>query len=281
MRAGLRLAQLPDPGHPHLVRHGRSQRRHARPGLRRPGGTAAHAFYPPPNGSSAAGDLHLDDAEPWSTTGRGVDLESVVLHEIGHSLGFVHASPSQCPLQASANRPIMCGTIVGIDRTVAPDDIAAVQSLYGAPAAACAGRAVTVDLGRGQLPTAGVDVVLGTPGPDLIATGNGADIVCGGGGADTVDPGDGNDQVLGGAGNDVLYGRAGADRLEGGDGNDRLLAGDDDDLLYGGAGADDLDGGAGADRLDAGTQSDRCNGRGGNDAQSGCESRISIESPIT
>ena len=246
-----------------------------------PGGTAAHAFYPPPNGSSAAGDLHLDDAERWSTTGGGVDLESVVLHEIGHSLGFSHASASQCPLQASANRPIMCGTIVGIDRTVAPDDIAAIRSLYGAPAAACAGRAVTVDLGRGQLPTAGVDVVLGTPGPDRITTGNGADIVCGGGGADTIDPGADNDHVLGGAGNDVLYGYTGADRLEGGDGNDRLLAGDDDDQLYGGSGADDLDGGAGADMLYAGTQSDRCNGRGGNDAETGCESRISIESHIT
>ena len=67
----------------------------------------------------------------------------------------------------------------------------------------------------------------------------------------------------------------------GGDGNDRLWAGDDDDQLYGGSGADDLDGGAGADRLYAGAQFDRGNGRGGNDAQTGCESRISIESRIT
>lgn len=246
-----------------------------------PGGTAAHAFYPPPNGASAAGDLHLDDGERWSTNGTGVDLESVVLHEIGHALGLAHATAAQCPLQGGANRPIMCGTIVGVDRTVAPDDIVGIQSLYGPLAAACGGRAVTVDLGRGQVPTAGPDVILGTAGPDTIAAGDGADIVCGGGGDDTIDPGAGDDQVVGGAGADVIYGRSGADRLEGGAGNDRLVAGDDDDQLYGGAGADALDGGAGADRLYAGSQSDTCNGRGGNDAQTGCEQRISIESRIT
>ncbi len=246
-----------------------------------PGGTAAHAFYPPPNGVSAAGDLHLDDAERWSTNGTGVDLESVVLHEIGHALGLAHATADQCPLRASANRPIMCGTIVGVDRTVAPDDIVGIQSLYGPLTVACAGRAVTVDLGRGQVPTAGPDVILGTAGPDTIAGGAGADIVCGGGGDDTIDPGGGADQVVGGAGADVIYGRSGADRLDGGDGNDRLLAGDDDDQLYGGAGADALDGGAGADRLYAGSQSDTCNGRGGHDAQTGCERRTSIESRIT
>jgi len=245
-----------------------------------PGGTAAHSFYPPPNGSSAAGDLHLDDAEHWTTSGGGVDLESVVLHELGHSLGLSHAAGPQCPLQASPNRPIMCGTIVGIDRTVAPDDIAGIQALYGLPLVSCAGRAVTVDLGQGQVPTAGADVVLGTPGPDTITTGNGADIVCGGGGDDTIDPGAGNDRSLGGAGNDVLYGRTGADRLEGGGGNDRLSAGDGNDQIYGGSGGDTLAGGTGSDQLYAGSQSDTCNGRGGNDAQTGCERRTSIESRI-
>lgn len=245
-----------------------------------PGGTAAHAFYPPPNGSSAAGDLHLDDAETWSTSGGGMDLESVVLHETGHSLGLAHASASQCPQQASANRPIMCGTIIGIDRTVAPDDIAGIQALYGLPAVSCAGWAVTVDLSKGEEPTSGADVILGTAGPDTVSAGNGADIVCGGGGADHIDPGAGNDRVLGGAGDDVLYGRTGGDRLEGGGGNDRLLSGEDNDQLYGGSGGDTLDGGAGSDKLYAGSQADTCNGRGGNDAQTGCEHRTSIESRI-
>lgn len=36
-------------------------------------GTLAHAYFPPPNGSTAAGDLHLDKAENWS------DLSSLAL----------------------------------------------------------------------------------------------------------------------------------------------------------------------------------------------------------
>ena len=33
------------------------------------GGILAHAFYPPPNGGTRAGDSHFDDAETWSLTG--------------------------------------------------------------------------------------------------------------------------------------------------------------------------------------------------------------------
>ncbi|MET0882991.1 MAG: matrixin family metalloprotease [Acidimicrobiales bacterium] len=245
-----------------------------------PGGTAAHAYFPPPNGWSAAGDVHLDDAEHWSTTGSGVDLESVALHELGHALGLTHATAAQCPLQASTTRPIMCGTLVGVDRTLAQDDINGIQSLYGVPAIACAGRAVTVDLARGQLPTGAADVILGTPGADEINSGGGDDTVCGGGGNDTVDGGAGNDRIVGGAGNDALYGRTGVDRLEGGVGPDRLLAGDQNDTLYGGGGGDNLDGGTGADRLYAGPQSDTCNGRAGRDSSTACEHSRGIESRI-
>ncbi|HEY8060062.1 MAG TPA: matrixin family metalloprotease, partial [Acidimicrobiales bacterium] len=163
-----------------------------------PGGTAAHAYFPPPNGWSAAGDVHLDDAEPWSTSGSGVDLESVVLHELGHALGLTHATAAQCPLQASSTRPIMCGTLVGVDRTLAQDDINGIQSLYGPPAVACAGRAITVDLSRGQVPTGGADVILGTPATEVINGGGGADTVCGGGGNDTIDGGGGADRIVGG-----------------------------------------------------------------------------------
>ncbi len=240
-----------------------------------PNGVAAHAFYPPPNGASAAGDLHLDDAERWSTTGSGVDLESIVLHELGHVLGLKHALPGQCPLQSSSSRPIMCSVIVGIDRTLAQDDVNGAQALYGPPDLACAGRAVTVDLNEGEHPTAGADVVLGRPLADTINSGGGADIVCGGGGDDRIDLGAGSDRAVGGAGNDRVYGRTGNDRLEGGAGNDRLLAGDGADDVYGGPGADVLDGGAGPDELYAGPQNDTCNGRGGSDTSTGCERRAS------
>jgi hypothetical protein len=55
------------------------------------GRTLAHTFFPmPPNPEPVAGDLHLDDAEPWQI-GTGVDLFSVTLHELGHALGLGHS----------------------------------------------------------------------------------------------------------------------------------------------------------------------------------------------
>ena len=52
-------------------------------------GILAHTFYPaPPNSEPVAGDLHLDDAEPWD---GAMDLFSVVLHELGHALGLGHS----------------------------------------------------------------------------------------------------------------------------------------------------------------------------------------------
>ncbi len=241
-------------------------------------GTAAHGFYPPPNGLSAAGDLHLDEAERWSTSGSGVDLQSIALHELGHSLGLTHATAVQCPNAVSSTRPIMCGTIIGTDRSLAQDDINGIQHLYGQPDNACGGRAVTVELAKDERPTSGPDVILGTPGADVINAGGGSDIVCSGGGNDRVDLGTGNDRALTGGGNDTIYGRTGADKIEAGSGSDRLLSGDHNDRLYGGGGADVLDGGAASDKLYGGSQGDNCNGRAGRDSSNGCERRLGIES---
>jgi hypothetical protein len=54
-------------------------------------GALAHAFLPPPNGYSAAGDLHFDSSENWTCNTSGIDIGIVALHEIGHSIGLDHA----------------------------------------------------------------------------------------------------------------------------------------------------------------------------------------------
>jgi len=52
-------------------------------------GVLGHTFYPPPNGETLAGDLHIDLDEPWKI-GADIDLFSVTLHELGHALGLGH-----------------------------------------------------------------------------------------------------------------------------------------------------------------------------------------------
>ncbi len=122
----------------------------------------------------------------------------------------------------------------------------------------CDGREVTVNANRGEVATAGPDVILGTPFNDDLYGLGGRDVICGGGGADTLRGGPGPDRILGGNG---------ADRIEGGDGADALLGQVGNDILNGGTGPDILNGGAGRDR---------CNGGPQTDTATACEVRTAI-----
>lgn len=88
-------------------------------------GVLAHAFSP------EDGRFHLDSDELWQADIRStrnpaaIDLQSVVLHEIGHIIGLGHSAdpdaimyPSISPLESKV--------------TLAPDDVAGAQVLYGA-----------------------------------------------------------------------------------------------------------------------------------------------------
>lgn len=79
-----------------------------------PGNTLAHAFSPP------NGDLHFDNDENWSVTRRGVNLFSVALHELGHSMGLSHSN--------------IVGAVMfptyRIHRELAQDDINGINELY-------------------------------------------------------------------------------------------------------------------------------------------------------
>ncbi len=87
-----------------------------------PGGILAQGYSPPPNGSTAAGDTHLDTSESWSLGSGGTDLFTAFLHEVGHALGLNHS------LDASA---VMSSVYSGPRSGLAPSDVQSIQSLYG------------------------------------------------------------------------------------------------------------------------------------------------------
>lgn len=138
-----------------------------------------------------------------------------------------------------------------------------------ASSAKCAGKTVTVDLSKGETPTAGDDVILGTSAAEVIDGLGGNDTICGKGGNDTIRGGAGKDVVVAGGGNDIVVGGGGKDRLVGGKGKDKLTGGKGNDTLVGGAGKDRLVGGAGKDKLNAGKGSDKLLGGAGNDVLNG------------
>jgi hypothetical protein len=90
-------------------------------------GTLAHAYFPPPNGNSAAGDLHFDSAERWTcNTSNGIDIGVVALHEIGHSLGLNHEMTSTVALMDPYYNPNLT--------VLQSDDINGIRAIYAAAA---------------------------------------------------------------------------------------------------------------------------------------------------
>ena len=90
------------------------------------GGTLAHTFLPvPDNTEPIAGDMHFDESELWQI-GADIDLFTVTLHEAGHALGLGHSDDPGAVMYAFYGGPVS---------SLAPDDIAGIQSIYAATAA--------------------------------------------------------------------------------------------------------------------------------------------------
>ena len=95
-------------------------------------GTLAHGYSPPPNGFSAAGDIHFDTSEAWtcSNTSGSIDFGMVALHEIGHAIGLGHETGGDLAVMNPFYNPALW--------SIGPlaDDIIGAGEIYGGAGAA-------------------------------------------------------------------------------------------------------------------------------------------------
>lgn len=248
-----------------------------------------------------AGDFFFDP-DPFARTaavpGGKNDFMSVMLHEIGHGLGFLSFSSEGMDTVDDSGTPD-APDVTQFDLWVDPDASGG-RSFVGPAATALFGGDIILDPGSSshiakasdggfenlmdpsllvgsrsyiapihiaifedigmpiRKPTGGADALFGF---DLID-----DSVSLFGGSDSFSGLTGDDTVNGGAGNDTLNGNEGADVLLGGTGFDSLVGGAGNDDASGAGGNDRINGGSGADTLNGGDGNDRINGDSGNDS---------------
>lgn len=84
-----------------------------------PGGYAAYTYYPFPHLKELCGDVHFDLGDRWTLNpdgGPGLDVETIAIHEIGHSIGIGH-----CALSNSTMNPVYKKKYRAITTDVAQD----------------------------------------------------------------------------------------------------------------------------------------------------------------
>jgi hypothetical protein len=87
-------------------------------------GVLGETFLPPPyNGGTAAGDMFLNSTASWQIN-TDYDLETVAIHEFGHALGLGESQITTACMYAYYN---------GMKQSLTTDDVAGIQSVWGAP----------------------------------------------------------------------------------------------------------------------------------------------------
>jgi hypothetical protein len=99
-------------------------------------------------GNVLEADVFLNAAFPWSTAtggdGQRFDVESILLHELGHVLGLGHSALGETELLPGGGRRVLAKGAVMFpiafppgntrDRVLDPDDVAGIGDIYGSPA---------------------------------------------------------------------------------------------------------------------------------------------------
>ena len=119
-------------------------------------------------GEIVESDIFFNSAFTWSTSAQGdptrFDLESVMVHEIGHFLGLGHSAIGEAEMRADGGRrvlgsgavmfPIAMGRGITQDRVLEPDDVAGVSDLYPA-----SGFRESTGVARGRTTRSGTGIV--------------------------------------------------------------------------------------------------------------------------
>ena len=172
------------------------------------------------------GDIYMNAtfyAKDAATIAPGIRGHMIMLHEIGHILGFKHpfsGSPTIIPPHDNGAYTLMSYNVAHNQVTLGSLDKQAVKLVYGKAgiSAKWNAKAQAVEqegsaAGQWHLGSPLRDIVHAKAGNDTIRTKGGNDRIFDGAGNDSVDAGEGDDFIRAGQGQDVFRGGPGWDML--------------------------------------------------------------------